>query len=96
MRCELAGEIGNSYSGQLIAVDYVIGLTSASLTDVIVYGTEEEKDDFCAIDILQRLKWQHLEVISQPIGMLFLKLKVWVQSRFIRPGKAGEQCYVVY
>lgn len=46
MRCELAGEIGNSYSGQLIAVDYVIGLTSASLTDVIVYGTEEEKDDF--------------------------------------------------
>ena len=35
MRCELAGEIGNSYSGQLIAVDYVIGLTSASLTDVI-------------------------------------------------------------
>ncbi|GLB31015.1 phage tail protein [Lacrimispora amygdalina] len=45
MRCETAGEIGNNYTGQLIAIDYVTGLTSAELTDLLSAGTEEETDD---------------------------------------------------
>ena len=45
MQCETAGEIGNNYSGQLIAIDYVTGLTSAELTELLAAGTEEETDD---------------------------------------------------
>lgn len=45
MECEIAGEIGNNYSGQLVAVDYVTGLTSAQLTELLSGGTEEETDD---------------------------------------------------
>jgi len=44
MRCEVAGEIGNNYTGQLTAIDYVTGLTSAALTELLLAGTEEEKD----------------------------------------------------
>lgn len=44
MECETAGEIGNNYSGQLVAVDYVTGLTSAQLTELLFGGTEEETD----------------------------------------------------
>lgn len=44
MECETAGELGNNYSGQLIAVDYVTGLTSAQLTDLLSGGAEEETD----------------------------------------------------
>lgn len=44
MECETVGEIGNNYSGQLVAVDYVTGLTSAQLTELLSGGTEEETD----------------------------------------------------
>jgi uncharacterized phage protein gp47/JayE len=44
MECELAGEIGNNYSGQLVAIDYVTGLSSAYLTELLSGGTEEETD----------------------------------------------------
>lgn len=44
MECETAGEIGNNYSGQLVAVDYVTGLTSAQITELLSGGTEEETD----------------------------------------------------
>ncbi|WP_333648058.1 baseplate J/gp47 family protein [Lacrimispora sp.] len=44
MECETVGEVGNNYSGQLIAVDYVTGLSSAQLTDLLSGGTEEETD----------------------------------------------------
>lgn len=44
MECEVVGEVGNNYSGQLVAVDYVTGLTSAQLTELLSGGTEEETD----------------------------------------------------
>nr|DAJ05435.1 MAG TPA: Baseplate J like protein [Caudoviricetes sp.] len=44
MECETVGEIGNNYSGQLVAVDYVTGLISAQLTELLSGGTEEETD----------------------------------------------------
>ncbi len=46
MECEIAGEIGNHYSGSVVPVDYITGLTSAQLTDTLSAGTEEESDDF--------------------------------------------------
>lgn len=45
LECEQAGEIGNVYSGILAAINYIDGLTSANLTDILVAGAEEETDD---------------------------------------------------
>ncbi|WP_445477976.1 baseplate J/gp47 family protein [Lysinibacillus irui] len=42
LQCETAGNIGNLYSGQLIPIDYINGLQTAELTDVLVPGDDEE------------------------------------------------------
>lgn len=45
MTSETAGEAGNTYTGVLFYVDFVDNLGSAMLTDVLIYGEEEETDD---------------------------------------------------
>jgi uncharacterized phage protein gp47/JayE len=45
MRCEEAGNIGNLESGALIPIEYVEGLTSAILTDVLIPGEDEEETE---------------------------------------------------
>jgi len=42
--CEQAGEIGNHYTGELENIDNISGVT-ATLTDIITSGAEEESDD---------------------------------------------------
>lgn len=44
LTCEENGTIGNSYVGDLLAIDIVPGLTSATLTEISIEGTEEETD----------------------------------------------------
>lgn len=56
MRCEEPGSIGNDYSGQLIAIDYIAGLTQANLTDIIREGSEEETDEALRARILTKTK----------------------------------------
>lgn len=43
--CETAGYAGNSYTGMLIPIDYINGLTCADLNGVITEGTNEETDE---------------------------------------------------
>lgn len=45
MECEEEGEVGNDYFGNLIPVDYIEGLESAVITDIVTPGVEEESDD---------------------------------------------------
>jgi uncharacterized phage protein gp47/JayE len=45
MECETEGEIGNYYSGTLIPIDYIDGLESAELLDVIIPGEDAEEDE---------------------------------------------------
>jgi uncharacterized phage protein gp47/JayE len=45
LECQESGEIGNIYVGPITSIEYIEGLTSASLTDVITYGVGEETDD---------------------------------------------------
>lgn len=45
MQCKNAGTSGNNYSGNLIPITPVEGLTSAALGDIIIAGTEEETDE---------------------------------------------------
>lgn len=45
MTCQTAGTIGNSYSGQIIPVTPVAGLTSAAIGQIITEGTDAETDE---------------------------------------------------
>ena len=42
MQCETAGVVGNAESGSLIPIDYINGLQTAVLTDVLIPGEDEE------------------------------------------------------
>lgn len=45
LQCETAGTIGNLFSGSLIPVEYIQGLESAMLTDLLVPGEDEEETE---------------------------------------------------
>lgn len=45
LTCETAGQIGNSYIGDLLAIDYVNGLQSATIGDILISGRDEETDE---------------------------------------------------
>lgn len=45
MTCTTAGTIGNSYTGRLLPVTSISGLTTAMIGEIRIAGTEEETDD---------------------------------------------------
>lgn len=42
MQCETAGEVGNKYLGTMFPIDYIEGLETAQLTEVLIPGEDEE------------------------------------------------------
>lgn len=42
VQCETPGTVGNQYFGQLIPIEYVEGLETATLTEVLISGEDEE------------------------------------------------------
>lgn len=42
LECETVGEVGNFETGQLIPIDYITGLETAQLTDLLIPGEDEE------------------------------------------------------
>lgn len=42
LKCETAGSVGNKNLGTLIPIEYIEGLTQASLTEILVPGEDEE------------------------------------------------------
>ncbi|MGG1555008.1 baseplate J/gp47 family protein [Paenibacillus ferrarius] len=44
LRCETLGVIGNQYYGPMLPIDYIAGLVSATLSDVLIPGAERESD----------------------------------------------------
>jgi len=45
LEAETPGTIGNQYFGDLLPIDYIEGLTSATLEDVLIPGEDEESDE---------------------------------------------------
>ena len=43
--CETAGSEPNGYTGQLIPVDYIKGLTKAEITEILIPGEDEEETE---------------------------------------------------
>lgn len=58
LQCEQPGTIGNTASGQLLPIDYIDGLVSAELLDVLVPGEDEETDD--------QLRARYFEAMNEP------------------------------
>lgn len=42
MECETAGKIGNENLGSIIPIDYIDGLTTAEITEILIPGEDEE------------------------------------------------------
>lgn len=42
LECKEAGDVGNLYTGEIIPVDYIEGLESATITKILIYGEKEE------------------------------------------------------
>ena len=45
LQCETAGYVGNTESGNLLPIDYIDGLETAVLTDVLIPGEDEENTE---------------------------------------------------
>ena len=45
MKCETEGAVGNTIFGQMIPVEYIEGLETAYLTELLIPGKDEESDD---------------------------------------------------
>ena len=45
MQCETAGALGNTHFGNLIPIDYIDGLASATLTELLIPGEDEEETE---------------------------------------------------
>ena len=45
LECETPGQTGNEYTGELLPVDYINGLTYAQLKEIEVEGTDAETDE---------------------------------------------------
>lgn len=46
LECETPGDVGNRYIGELIPIEYINGLVSAELVDILVPGENTESDDY--------------------------------------------------
>lgn len=45
VQCETAGSVGNQYSGAMTPIEYIDGLASAELTEVLIPGEDEEETE---------------------------------------------------
>lgn len=61
LECETPGEVGNQYLGTLIPIEYIDGLVSAELTQVLIPGEDEE-----TTESLRKRYFSNIN--SQPFG----------------------------
>ena len=83
MTCQTAGEIGNSYTGQIIPVTAIAGLTTASIGAIITMGTDEETDEALRARFFASLG-------SAPYGG---NISEYRQAILAVPGVGGVQIY---
>lgn len=56
--CEMAGAAANDYSGSLVPINYIDGLTSAELVELIIPGEDEEETEIYRQRILDSFQSQ--------------------------------------
>ena len=83
MTCQTAGAIGNSYSGQIIPVTAIAGLTSASIGTIITEGTDTETDAALRVRYMTTFE-------TAPYGG---NISEYRQAILAVPGVGGVQIY---
>ena len=83
MTCQTAGTIGNSYSGQILPVTAISGLTSASIGTIILEGTDTESD--AALRVRYKATFE-----TAPYGG---NISEYRQAILAIPGVGGVQIY---
>lgn len=86
LECETAGNIGNEGSGALVPIDYIDGLQTAVLTEIIVPGEDEE-----TVEHLRQRYFNSLE--SQAFGGNVADYK---EKILALPGVGGVKIYPVW
>lgn len=56
LECETVGSVSNTYSGTLIAINYVPSLTKAEIIECLVNGVDEEETEAFRARVLESLK----------------------------------------
>ena len=56
LECETVGSISNTYTGNLIAIDYVPSLSKAEIIECLVNGVDEEETEAFRARVLESLK----------------------------------------
>ncbi len=56
LTCETPGVIGNSYTGPILPITVISGLTSAQITDILVPGDDREGEDALRTRIISALR----------------------------------------
>jgi uncharacterized phage protein gp47/JayE len=73
LECETAGEVGNSYVGTLLPIGYIPELATATLTDILVPGANEESDE--------SLRERYFEeIINQAIDGNIAQYRKWANE----------------
>jgi len=73
LECTEAGEIGNQYFGEIVPVQNLNGLASATLSDILVPGEEEQSDD--------ELKEEYFNTVNQkPFGGNITEYRQFVED----------------
>lgn len=86
LTCETPGAIGNAYSGSLLSITFVQGLTSAEMTDILVPGDDVETDEAL------RMRWRD-HLTSKPFGGNVASYVDWISPL---DGVGGVQVYPVW
>lgn len=58
LTCETPGAIGNRYTGPILPITVIQGLTSARLTDILVAGDDAEADEALRVRVISALREQ--------------------------------------
>lgn len=73
LTCETAGIEGNTYTGNLLPLTYINGLSSAIMTDLIIPARDEESDDDLRARYMSTLK-------IKPFGGNISQYEEWVKN----------------
>lgn len=86
VECETAGIVGNQYFGALVPIDFIQGLVTAELQDVLTPGEDTETDD-----ALRKRYFSSLDGVA--FGGNIKNYKNWVTAI---PGVGGVRVYPIW
>ena len=71
LTAETPGEMGNSYSGQILPITFIEGLTSARITDILIPGDDTERDEALRARVTATLN-------ARPFGGNVAAYRAWI------------------